>query len=256
MPNNVCDHDQNRKKICIPCGKKIVLGKQKLEDFQIKEKYVTVIKKHANEAFDTADRKYPLAVCTTCRITLEEYCNNDFRRPFPTMPNYEDVQYPKQTRNNDENLCYCYICITARYKGHRKTKIGRGKKREFAENITPSNGLYAAGTIQLNCKVEEKKSHNSSIKLCTNCYSEIARGKAHNCKENIAPQNLVSSVLSKLPENQQEQIANYVLKKKADTDDNAKQDVKISLANVRGSKTKVVLNPVEKKSFLSRREFR
>lgn len=61
------------------------------------------------------------------------------------MPNYEDIKLPKETRANN-NTCNCYICITARYYGHPKAKLGRGFKRQASRNIGAFR-LYGASKI-------------------------------------------------------------------------------------------------------------
>ena len=35
-----CDHEQNRAKVCAPCGEKIKRGTKKIEYFQITKKYL------------------------------------------------------------------------------------------------------------------------------------------------------------------------------------------------------------------------
>lgn len=44
MPNEKLGHDENRKKVCAPCGKKIVLGTKKKDYFVLNLKFILLIK--------------------------------------------------------------------------------------------------------------------------------------------------------------------------------------------------------------------
>lgn len=119
-----CSHDENRRKVCGPCGTKISFGKKKPNKFLINEKYETLIKKFINKDYDLNNEKYPLSICRTCYHTLFDASNNIFTRPFPDMPDYNSLVLPKSTRTSMDS-CNCYVCLTGRYKGHEKV-ISKG----------------------------------------------------------------------------------------------------------------------------------
>ena len=83
-----CDHKENRKKVCAACGKKIVFGKHKPNDFHITEKIANLIKKHINNNFNVDDDHYPTALCSTCRTSLYEREKGNFNRPILDKPKF------------------------------------------------------------------------------------------------------------------------------------------------------------------------
>lgn len=93
------------------------LVEKKLFSTSITEKYVDLIKKFLNEKFDLHNSKFPLSICVSCRLSLDDYEKGDFKRPVPVMPNYLDIQLPKNTRQTDNLNCCDFICTKARYKG-------------------------------------------------------------------------------------------------------------------------------------------
>ena len=44
-----CDHEQNREKVCAPCGEKIKYGIKKIEYFQVTKKYEEIIKNYITQ---------------------------------------------------------------------------------------------------------------------------------------------------------------------------------------------------------------
>ena len=38
-PSTKCSHEENRSKICGPCGKKLVIGKKKISNFRLTENH-------------------------------------------------------------------------------------------------------------------------------------------------------------------------------------------------------------------------
>lgn len=123
-PRETCDHDLNREKVCAPCGKKIVLGKNKIGKFKINIKLQGLIKNNLINGgdFDISDRRFPVSICGTCKVTLLDIEKNIFQRPLPNMPNYCDIVFQKESRtfSTDKKVCQCYTCLTARQKGHKK----------------------------------------------------------------------------------------------------------------------------------------
>ena len=51
----MCFHEENRTKVCAPCSKKIAFRKNKPEKYLITEKVENLIKKFANENFNSSD---------------------------------------------------------------------------------------------------------------------------------------------------------------------------------------------------------
>ena len=130
--------------MCAPCGNKIkITGKNDIKYYGINKKYETLIQEFVNEKFITSDLKFPLSICNSCRNTLVEYEKKCFLRQLPTMPNYTDVYLLRETRSENKTDCNCYICLTARYKGHKKVQKGRGHSRKIENKIDQSNGQWS-----------------------------------------------------------------------------------------------------------------
>lgn len=123
-----CDHQENRLKVCAPCGSKINFGKQKPERFRINSKHEDLIRTHINGDFKSSDPKFPLGICGSCRLTLFEREKGNPTRPLQIMPNYEEINLPKETRLKGD-ICNCYICLTGQHKGYLKIQKGRGHVR-------------------------------------------------------------------------------------------------------------------------------
>lgn len=237
------EHESNRLKVCGCCGIKIVFAQKKKSDFIITSNLETLIKEHINTNFQTSDSRFPLGICGTCRITLNEYKRKINTRDLPKMPHYEEIQLSKYTRANGTS-CDCYICITAKLKGHSKVQIGRGHKRN-AVNIdvrrnTASTSSQASGTSGIN-NVADKQT--LSIKICNVCFQEIGRGKQHTCNVATVARDNVLKLVEKLPDKQQEQLVTTILKRKFDsTDVGTTNSTTIKLSTL-GSQMNVELNP-------------
>ena len=81
------------------------------------------------------------------------------------MPNYNDMQLSKSTRATGD-ICYCYICQTARSTNHFKAVVGQGHARQFNTIIDHSNGLYGHSNFAA----------ISNSDICKECLSEIDKG--------------------------------------------------------------------------------
>lgn len=150
--NHKCDHEENRRKVCAPCGRKIVFGKRKPESFLLTEKLQNLVKNFVNTNYDISDQRFPISICNTCRLALLDREKNNFKRHLQQMPNYEDLHLRKETRVNRDS-CNCYICLTGRYFGHAKIDKGKGHVRNVSNAITTKNGLHAASDV---CKLKGK----------------------------------------------------------------------------------------------------
>ena len=70
MPMYKCSHNENRKKICALCGRKINLGEKTLDNFRITEYFEKLIKEFIKKNFNLLNEKYPISVYTKCHFTL------------------------------------------------------------------------------------------------------------------------------------------------------------------------------------------
>lgn len=212
--NKQCDHEENRFKLCAPCGNKISFGGRRKSQFSITQKLADLIKKFINAQFDASNSRFPTSICVTCRHTITEWEKGDMQRPLPRMPNYEDIKLTKETRTRTTFDCNCFICLVARSKGHSKLVKGKGHVRQFNTIIDETCGLYGAassgqvssasrGQVSTERGNAEKK---TSMNICCDCFQQIGRGVRHSCgggpSSSSARENVLSLV-EKLPEKQQ-----------------------------------------------------
>ena len=99
-----CSHEENRRKVCAPCGQKIYFGNIKQEKFFINTKSENLIRKYINKNFNIAEEKFPTSICRTCYLTLLDHEKGGFKRSLQTMPNYKDLKLPKDTRQKTNDL--------------------------------------------------------------------------------------------------------------------------------------------------------
>ena len=244
-----CTHDQNRKKVCAPCGRKIILHGKKLELFEITKDVESKIQKYIDLNYRTVDSEYPLSICGTCRKTLLELEKGITNRPTPILPNYRDISLVKTTRNSSQ-ICYCYICLTARKTSHKKPLVGRGRIRQFNTTIDVSNGLDSRLNVNQTSSSTSTSAakRDDSIKLCKKCFNVISKGKEHaDCGQLRTVRNNTLDLVQNLPIKTQEQIALNILKRKNDelNDSNSTSPVLNIHSNV-GRKTRIVINPEKK----------
>ncbi len=96
-PKSALGHEDNRKLVCAPCGKKISLTQVR----PVSEKDINLIRKYINNNFDIKNPVYPSGICNTCRIYLSKANTSGNTSKLPTMLNYEDIVLPRPTRSYD-----------------------------------------------------------------------------------------------------------------------------------------------------------
>lgn len=201
-------HGENRKKVCGPCGRKIVYGKIKPEKFLISQSLENLIKKFISKDFDLNDEKYPSSICRSCYLALLDFEKEIFNRQLPNMPNYGELILGKEPLPND-SVCYCYICSTAKFKGHTKVEKSRGKFRDINEEIDISSSFQEQKKKSEQHLLEKSSDFIDSLTLCMKCFQEIGKGKIHSCK-NI--KEFAVKIVEKLPGKVQQQIVTRSIK--------------------------------------------
>ena len=221
MPNFKLSHEDNRKKICAPCGLKIK-GKtiRKLNDSQI-----NIISRLVNDDFDPSNSVYPLGICASCRVKYREVDKDESKvDKLPKMPNYKIMGIPRQSRQNSD--CECFICKSARdCMRSVKEKGGRSNTKNYTIDIAEkfsASGSNSEVTTQTKDNTSNKR---SSITICDKCKQEVGKGIDHDieCSVTSAPDNIAENVLQ-LPNTQQEQIISKLLAVKAKGSDLSKEN--------------------------------
>lgn len=208
-------HEENRKKICLYCTKKV--NKQK---FNINESLLDKVKRNVLAEYDPTDQKYPTILCSTCRYWIDKMEKGERAKERPVF-DYKNMNMPLNTRSNKDEPCNCMICSTARQKGNKV--------------------VYMTTT---EAKVTQNK---ETIIICNICFGEIHKGKGHECGEKCIPENIVA-LLSNVSHQKKEQVISSLLDSIAM---DKKRNNLISLAT-RGKRKSIIMNPEvpQKKMFM------
>ena len=236
-------HEENRLKVCAPCGKKIILNGKKINFFQITSTREARIQNYVNSNYSKVGSKFPLSICNSCRIIFIEYEKDNRRRPVPIMPNYNDMQLSKSTRATGD-ICYCYICKTARSTNHVKAVVGQGHTRQFTTITDNSNGLYGHSNLAAISNSESSPDKNANtLKICKECLSEIGKGKTHKCESRLVLRENALKILERLPPTMEDQVVSNILKRKSTECSNTSE---LTLTSCVGHNTRIVVNPIKK----------
>lgn len=238
-----CSHDDNRRKVCAPCGRKIVFGQNAPSRYFIDDAIEALIVEFVNEDYDINNEKFPTGICRTCCQTLKEAKKKIFQRPMPKMPLYQEIILPKNTRSR-QDICNCFVCLTGRDTRHVKIMRGRGKKRKFDIIIDSPKGKRGNSEVTSLPTITRPEIKNTK-KICNKCMAEIGRGKIHNCGNAVGNLELM---VKQLPEKQQNQVASGIIYRKKELEncpDRHIQNVEVPLST-KGRKLNIVVNPTKK----------
>ena len=232
-PKCALGHEDNRKRVCAPCGKKITVKQIK----SISPKNVELIVRYINADYDIANPCYPTGLCETCRKYLQTADKTGDISKLPKMLNYEDMVLLRVTRA-DNTTCSCNICLTA--KSHRINK------RINSDCIERETGLVASNYIDKLPNKEVVKKMKTTINICKKCKQEVGPGKTHStrCTDAQASGNLVEQIKT-TPIKQQEQVTTTMIKSHIQQQGSSNNTVTLS---TKGSKARVNLNPSLKTS--------
>ena len=174
-------HEGNRKKVCAPCGRKI-LGKDKriLNNVQI-----TSIKENIDADFDILNSAYPVGICQRCRKLFIKISKDPTKKSlFPKLKNYKDLILLKTTRLAKK--CSCYICLT----GSDTTRKPVYKKETYDGNIEEGHGLVGFAENKLLPAINTKK-EKKVMNVCCKCKQEVSRRKSHKCHISLASTHIL-----------------------------------------------------------------
>ena len=96
QPKIKLNHDQNRKKVCAPCGKKLTVK----EIREVSDREIELIQKHINPNYNRDNPVFPTGCCGTCRSKLYRAEKSNKNINLPTMLNYEDINLVRSLRSN------------------------------------------------------------------------------------------------------------------------------------------------------------
>ena len=224
MPQKA-NHEENRSKVCVLCGSKIVFGKSKKSVFALTDKLHKLVCTYTGTTFGKNNSKYPSSICGTCRLVVLDYEKGIFnKRRSPITPNFENIVILANTRGNVNATCYCLICQTARSKSHKKSLLGRPKR--------------------LNGNIPTVK-ETSTKRICKTCFHQIGKGIRHKCSKKHSRENVTEIVLN-LPTIQKEQVIISTLKSCVDGQCSTHHQAKELKLATGGPSATVLINPPSK----------
>lgn len=236
-------HDDNRRKVCAPCGRKIIFGQNAPSRYFIDNEIEKLIIEYVCEDYDINNEKFPTGICRTCCQTLKEANKEVFKRPMPKMPLYQNIILPKNTRSR-QDICNCFVCLTGRDKRHIKIVKGRGHKKKFDIIIDSPKGKRAASDIISLPRITPSKIQNTK-KICNKCAAEIGKGKSHKCIQVVGN---FGKMIKQLPDKKQDQIASDIIRRKIELDNCPNrhvQNLEVPLST-KGRKLNLIVNPTER----------
>lgn len=180
-------HERSRGLICGVCFRKPKHSQR------ITSSVLALIQKHGYKDYSVDDPSLPYIICKSCVTTLKVMDSDTPNRKVPYF-DYGGLVKPilVNTRMADSEKCECTICKISRLNGNEFLKH---KQTQRSNPGRPAE------------KVQEI---STPITQCSNCHSEIGRGKPHECTRTTRHDNLVD-LLRNHSEKTQQQVASKLL---------------------------------------------
>jgi len=193
MPNRFRSHSESRKVVCVICF-------SKGHDLRrISSRNSELIRKFALPDFDEEDPSFPNVICASCRICLAKTSEDDPTVKLNIYDRRNKNLKPVSTRQrSEEDKCECDLCVIAR------------------SNInTPLNNKKPAGRPPKESTSDDNSftSVTSSIKLCSKCFTTLARGMPHHCSTGQKYSNVNSLMSKNSPEDPEKFCASVISSK-------------------------------------------
>lgn len=163
------------------------------------------------------------------------------------MPDYRSVFFPRISRSTLEEqvlTCNCiYICVQARYRGHKKAMRGKGYFRQ--SNYTVPQSVLEVDSNNNGQGENLEKNFNPVVKFCEFCSQKIGKVIRHECNKNSKAKQ-IAQLVSTLDSKNQAQIASKIIKNIAERQSQTGKNNKIFLSTG-GTKRKIIINPKQEK---------
>lgn len=158
-------HEKNRQKVCATCGEKISIEGQSIKFFHISENIKNQIVNLVYKNFFLLNKRFPISICTTCRITPAEHTAGVSTRPLPEMKReFENIDLQQMSRSRNKE------CRKGSSTVHKKIVTGWGHKKKF-ESCAETNENSISKRL-------------NTSKICGKCYQKIGKGIRHPCVHN------------------------------------------------------------------------
>ena len=190
------NHEVSRKSVCLLCMQK---GSGPLTPTVISR-----IQKYVGQNICFKDSRVPSAICSTCRLTLQEHSTGVTKHSFPILFDFSSIVLPINLRSSPLS-CNCIICKVSRSGpqgnlGHHP--IGLQKKKKGRPTLPESK--YKETSFNKSPSVPQKQ--------CPKCLTAVGPGKPHICTPSTRNSNLKKLV--ELFPKDAEKVASSILKKK------------------------------------------
>ena len=201
MPHHAKTHEENRSQICLLC-----FNKSKVMRLLTEDHYET-IENYILDGFDRSDNRLPNAICGTCRLTVQECSQGNFKR-LQRLNVYDHSlvgTQPPLTRTTANNLslapsqCPCVVCLIARSKS---INLGGATGSSKQPRGRPSSS---------NAFTDEKP---QAITICSKCLTQLGKGKSHMCTVTSRADNIQSFVATSPTTATRDHVAAAILKEK------------------------------------------
>ena len=194
MPHKKNTHNENRCKVCLLCFRKSKTVKI------INDKEREIIEEHIISGLCSSDNRLPVSICKSCVFVCHKFSKGDFSSSIKLFDFSRLKVYTRSSLLHDSTDCKCLVC-----------EIARCTPFNSKENACVTNKCQK-GRPPINADTPMA----CTLKLCSECYSEIHKGKHHDCSPNTRDNNLKSIVLSS-NKTSSEMVAASVLKTKLES---------------------------------------
>lgn len=183
-------HNENRAAICALCFNRT----KEMRKMSLKQE--ETIKIHFIKQYSVNEVDYPISLCSTCRLTVEEYAKGNFKRKVKLFDYSKINTYPR-TRSNLIINCFCTLCSIA------KTNLNSTARYSLKKRV---------GRPSINKLSSRKK--NTNIQICKNCFVTVKKGKSHDCRKSLRTQNFAQlASLSNSPKFKEKFVSTIIKEK-------------------------------------------
>lgn len=194
-------HYECRQKVCLLCMRK---GS---EMRQISTNTWMIIEEFVIDGLDRNDERLPTVLCNSCRKVTSDYGRGIFTREIDLFDHSLLGPVPARTRSSTS--CSCLVCATAASIPHNIAQhTGAAALPERRKPGRPSTITQSSPASSCFTHSHSSSGKPSAIKLCSLCFTLLARGYPHHCTKTARVQNLQDMAHCGSPRTK-EKVANH-----------------------------------------------
>lgn len=215
-------HEENRAALCALCFNSTK------EMRQITTNQEKTIRLHFIKDYSVNETSYPISLCSTCRLAVEEYAKGTFKRKV-SLFDYSKIIRSIKPCTRSSLICPCTICSIA--KTNLNSTIRLSLKKQIGRPCV-NNTLV----------VSRKKKKSKKIQICKNCYVTTKKGRPHDCRKILRTKNFAELAnLSNSP-NFKEKFASAIIKEKIKSASLGAHGSSVQLATTTKEKLTLIAN--------------